>query len=49
MVSTMALVTSSGARRPGTDAVVITASAAVMYGVSSSRCLAARSSVISRA
>ena len=42
-------VTSSGAVRPGTAAVVISASASAMYGVSSSRWRAARSSVISRA
>ena len=46
---TMSAVTSTGACRPGTAAVVISASAAAMYGVSSSRCRSARSSVISRA
>ena len=47
--STIALVTSLGACRPGTAAVVIRTSASAMYGVSSSRCFSARSSVISRA
>ena len=47
--STIALVTSSGALRPGTAAVVISASASATYGVSSSICRAARSSDISRA
>ena len=47
--STIADVTSIGAVRPGTAAVVISASAFAMYGVSRSRWRAARSSVISRA
>ena len=47
--STISAVTSIGAWRPGTAAVVISASAAAMYGASSSRWRAARSSVISRA
>ncbi len=47
--STIAWVTSIGAVRPGTAAVVISASALAMYGASRSRCRSARSSVISRA
>ncbi|CAB4550327.1 unannotated protein [freshwater metagenome] len=45
----MAAVTNRGAVRPGTAAVVINTSAAAIYGVSNSRCLFARSSVISLA
>ncbi|CAB4674929.1 unannotated protein [freshwater metagenome] len=42
-------VTNRGAGRPGTAAVVISTLDFVINGVKSSRCLAARSSVISRA
>ncbi len=45
----MSRVTSRGAGRPGTAAVVISTSAFAMYGASSSRWRAARSSPISRA
>ena len=49
IASTIAAVIKRGAVRPGTAAVVITTCDLAIYGVRSSRCFAARSSVISRA